>query len=124
MRSDHRDPLNLGTEEVVSINELARIVIDLSGKRGLTLRHVPGPEGVRGRNSDNRRLRDVLGWEPSVALRDGLRPTYSWIAEQVRGDTPAPELVPVSGRQRPASIGSLVESRRAADAMRMGHGVD
>ena len=84
MRSDHRDPLNLGTEEVVSINELARIVIDLSGKRGLTLRHVPGPEGVRGRNSDNRRLRDVLGWEPSVALRDGLGPTYGWIAEQVR----------------------------------------
>ena len=84
----------------MSINELARIVIDLSGKRGLTLRHVPGPEGVRGRNSDNRRLRDVLGWEPSVALRDGLRPTYGWIADQVEGDTPASKLVPMSARPR------------------------
>jgi nucleoside-diphosphate-sugar epimerase len=125
MRSDHRDPLNLlGTEEVVSINELARIVIDLSGKRGLTLRHVPGPEGVRGRNSDNRRLHDVLGWEPPVALRDGLHPTYGWIAEQVGGDAPAPELVAVSGRRRPVSIGSLVESCRTGDGVRSGHGVD
>jgi hypothetical protein len=108
----------------VSINELAMIVIEHSGKRRLTLRHVPGPEGVRGRNSDNRRLRDVLGWEPSVALRDGLGLTYSWIAEQVGGDTPIPESVPVSGRRRPASIGSLVESYRARDAVSTGHHVD
>jgi len=84
MLTDHPDPLNLGTEEVVSINELAETVIDVSGKHGLTLRHITGPEGVRGRNSDNRRLRAVLGWEPSVKLREGLVPTYRWVEEQVR----------------------------------------
>ena len=84
MRSEYSEPLNLGTEEVVSINELAQLVIDISGKRGLSVRHVPGPQGVRGRNSDNRRLRRVLGWEPSIALRAGLVPTYRWIADQVR----------------------------------------
>ena len=90
----------------------------------MTLRHVPGPEAVRGRNSDNRRLRPVLGWELSVGLRDGLGPMYSWLAEQVGGDIPAAELVPASGRQRPASIGSHVESCRARDAMRAEHGVE
>ena len=84
MRSEYREPLNLGTEEVVSINELAQLVIDISGKRRLSVRHVPGPQGVRGRNSDNRRLRRVLRWEPSIALRAGLVPTYRWIADQVR----------------------------------------
>ena len=85
MNSDYGEPLNLGTEEVLTINDLAQIIIDVSGKRGLTLRHVTGPQGVRGRNSDNSRLREVLGWEPSIKLRDGLAPTYSWIAERVRG---------------------------------------
>ena len=98
MRSDHGEPINLGTEEVVSINELARMIIDVSGKQGLTLRHVTGPQGVRGRNSDNRRLRDVLGWEPSVKLRDGLERTYRWIAQQMdddaqRGDSARRRLV-------------------------------
>lgn len=88
MQSDYGEPLNLGTEEVLSINELAGLIIDLSGKPGLTLRHIPGPQGVRGRNSDNRRLREVLGWEPSVKLRDGLEPTYRWIAQQVEKNLP------------------------------------
>ena len=71
------------TEEMVSINELVDVVAEVSGKTGLTVRHVPGPQGVRGRNSDNSRLREVLGWEPTVSLRDGIEPTYRWIAEQV-----------------------------------------
>lgn len=83
MRSDHRDPLNLGTDRMVSINELAEIVIEVSGKRGITLEHVDGPQGVRGRNSDNTLLRQVLGWEPSIGLEEGLAPTYRWIEEQV-----------------------------------------
>ena len=83
MRSDHGEPLNLGTEEVMTINELARAVIEASGKQDITLRHVDGPQGVRGRNSDNRRLRTVLGWEPSTPIRQGLQPTYRWIAERV-----------------------------------------
>jgi GDP-D-mannose 3', 5'-epimerase len=83
MDSDHPEPLNLGSEEMVSINQLARMIIEIAGKDGLALRHVNGPQGVRGRNSDNRRLRDVLGWQPTVRLRDGLEPTYRWIEKQV-----------------------------------------
>src|SRR5690606_23609149 len=65
MQSDFADPLNLGTDRMVSINELADIIIDISGKQGLTLEHIDGPQGVRGRNSGNTLLREVLGWEPS-----------------------------------------------------------
>ena len=83
MRSDHSGPVNLGTDRMVSINELARIIIDISGKDGLDLAHVPGPQGVRGRNSDNTKLREVLGWEPRTDLEDGLVPTYRWIEKKV-----------------------------------------
>lgn len=84
MDSDYRQPLNLGTDRMVSINELAEIVIAVSGKQGLTLDHIDGPQGVRGRNSDNTRLREVLGWEPQISLEDGLEPTYRWIEKQVQ----------------------------------------
>ncbi|MFN0091283.1 MAG: NAD-dependent epimerase/dehydratase family protein [Acidimicrobiales bacterium] len=83
MRSDHRDPLNLGSEEMVSINELAQMVIDISGKQNIGIEHVEGPQGVRGRNSDNSRLREVLGWEPATSLRTGLEPTYRWIEKHI-----------------------------------------
>jgi GDP-D-mannose 3',5'-epimerase len=88
MQSDYREPLNLGSEEMVTVNELARIIVEVSGKEGVTLRHVDGPQGVRGRSSDNRRLREVLGWEPSVTLRQGLEPTYRWIEKQVLSRRP------------------------------------
>lgn len=84
MESDYDLPLNLGTDRMVSINQLAEIVIDISGKRGLSLEHVDGPQGVRGRNSNNDRLRDVLGWEPQISLEDGLEATYRWIEKQVQ----------------------------------------
>jgi GDP-D-mannose 3',5'-epimerase len=84
MDSDYRRPLNLGTDRMVTINELAEIVIAISGKQGLTLHHVDGPQGVRGRNSDNTRLREVLGWEPQISLEEGLEPTYRWIEKQVQ----------------------------------------
>jgi nucleoside-diphosphate-sugar epimerase len=84
MNSGYQQPLNLGTERMVTINELAEIVIELSGKSGLTLKHIEGPQGVRGRNSDNTRLREVLGWEPTTRLEDGLEATYRWIEKQVR----------------------------------------
>jgi GDP-D-mannose 3',5'-epimerase len=67
----------------VTINELARLVAEVAGKQGVTMRHVDGPQGVRGRNSDNRRLRGVLGWEPRTTLIEGLSPTYQWIEKQV-----------------------------------------
>jgi nucleoside-diphosphate-sugar epimerase len=85
MQSDFSDPINLGTDRMVTINELARIIIEVSGKTGLTLRHVDGPQGVRGRNSDNTLIRDVLGWEPSVSLEEGLAETYRWVEKQVAG---------------------------------------
>jgi len=84
MRSDYREPLNLGTDRMVTINELAQIIIEISGKRGISLRHIEGPQGVRGRNSDNTRLREVLGWEPQISLEEGLAPTYRWIESRVR----------------------------------------
>jgi nucleoside-diphosphate-sugar epimerase len=82
MASDYSSPLNLGTDRLVSINELAGMIIRISGKR-LTVVHVDGPQGVRGRNSDNTQLSRVLGWEPGTSLDDGLEQTYAWIAEQV-----------------------------------------
>ena len=84
MRSDYREPLNLGTEEIVTINELANKVVAVSGKSGITFKHIEGPMGVRGRNSDNSRLRKVLGWDPRITLDQGLPKTYRWIEEQVQ----------------------------------------
>ena len=84
MASDYREPLNLGRDELVTINELVNLVARIAGKR-ITKRHnLSGPQGVRGRNSNNTRLRKVLGWEPSVPLERGLASTFEWIADQVR----------------------------------------
>ena len=82
MDSDFTGPVNIGSEEMVTINHLAEIIMDLASKK-LTIRHITGPLGVRGRNSDNRLIRERLGWAPGRSLRDGLRETYSWIAAQV-----------------------------------------
>lgn len=84
MQSDHREPLNLGTDQMVTINQLARTVADIAGRGDLRFEHIDGPMGVRGRNSDNSRLRSVLGWEPATPLEDGMVPTYQWIEKQVR----------------------------------------
>jgi GDP-D-mannose 3',5'-epimerase len=82
MASGYTDPLNLGRDEMVSINELARIISDIAGVE-VALRHVEGPQGVRGRNSDNTLCREVLGWEPGITLEEGLTITYRWIEQQV-----------------------------------------
>ncbi len=84
MMSDVQEPLNLGRDRMVTINELAQIVIDISGKKNITLKHVDGPQGVRGRNSDNSLLREKLGWEPKIPLEEGLQGTYRWIEKQVQ----------------------------------------
>lgn len=84
MRSNFEGPLNIGSEEMVTINHLAQIIIDIAGK-DLTLNHTPGPLGVRGRNSDNRLIRKMLGWAPSQALEIGLQTSYAWIKSQVDG---------------------------------------
>jgi len=86
MRSDYAEPLNLGSDELVSIDQLVDIVSSVAGKPVVKRHDLTRPQGVRGRNSDNSRLRQVLGWEPSVTLAQGLEPTYAWIAEQCAAD--------------------------------------
>jgi nucleoside-diphosphate-sugar epimerase len=83
MRSDFHDPVNLGQDRMVTINELADMVAEIAGVR-IVKKHVPGPLGVRGRNSDNTLVRQVLGWEPEISLEQGLARTYAWIEQQVR----------------------------------------
>jgi GDP-D-mannose 3', 5'-epimerase len=86
VESDFTGPVNLGSEEMVTINRLAEIAIEISGKR-LSIRHIDGPLGVRGRNSDNRLIREKLGWAPSASLHEGVEKTYAWIQSQVRAAT-------------------------------------
>jgi len=82
MNSDFQGPVNIGSEEMVSINRLAEMVMDIAGKNQ-SINHIPGPLGVRGRNSDNKMIKEKLGWEPDFPLRKGLERTYKWIAKQV-----------------------------------------
>ena len=84
MRSNIDEPVNIGSEELISINDLAHMVMEISGKN-ISLKNTPGPVGVMGRNSDNRMLRARLGWEPQLPLRAGLEKTYRWIERQVAG---------------------------------------
>ena len=83
MDSDYRSPLNLGTEELVTVNELVEKIAKISGKIVHTRHDHSKPQGVRGRNSDNTRLREVLGWEPKITLDEGLKTLYPWIEQQV-----------------------------------------
>jgi nucleoside-diphosphate-sugar epimerase len=82
MDSDFAGPVNIGSEEMVTINRLAEMILEIAGKN-LTVRHIAGPLGVRGRNSDNHLIRERLGWAPNKPLREGLEKTYAWIAKQV-----------------------------------------
>lgn len=103
MNSEFKEPLNLGQDRMISINELADIISRIAGVH-LRKLHVPGPQGVRGRNSDNTLLRKVLNWTPQVSLEDGLERTYRWIEDQVKAVLAAerrqaamPALVPYTG---------------------------
>jgi GDP-D-mannose 3', 5'-epimerase len=87
MESDFSGPVNIGSQEMVTINQLAESVMQIAGKR-LSIRHIPGPLGVRGRNSDNHLIEDKLGWSPSRPLVEGLSKTYEWIAAQVEKVAP------------------------------------
>ena len=81
MDSDFMGPVNIGSEEMVTINQLARMTMKVAGKE-LAIRNIPGPVGVRGRNSDNALIRAKLGWAPSQPLVQGLSHSYKWIAQQ------------------------------------------
>jgi GDP-D-mannose 3',5'-epimerase len=82
MDSDFAGPVNIGSEEMVTINGLAETIMEIAGKK-LSVRHIPGPLGVRGRNSDNHLIRERLNWAPSRSLREGLEKTYAWVSQQV-----------------------------------------
>ena len=83
VESDFTGPVNIGSEEMVTIDELAQMAMRIAGK-SLYLKHVPGPLGVRGRNSDNQLIERSLGWKPSQPLEQGVRATYEWIALQIQ----------------------------------------
>ena len=86
MQSDFTGPVNIGSEEMISINDLAKMVIGISGK-DIHIKNIPGPVGVRGRNSDNTLIREKLGWEPKYSLREGMEKLYSWVNSQVNENT-------------------------------------
>lgn len=83
MRSNFTGPVNIGSDEMVTINQMADMIMNIAGKR-LTKKHITGPQGVRGRNSDNRLIYEKLGWKPTQPLEEGLRITYDWIEKQVK----------------------------------------
>lgn len=83
MDSNYSDPLNIGQDRMVTINELADIIAKIAGIE-ISKKHIPGPQGVRGRNSDNTKLREVLKWEPEISLEAGLEKTYHWIEKQIQ----------------------------------------
>lgn len=88
VESDFTGPVNIGSDEMVTINQLAELAMDIAGKK-LTIRHIKGPLGVRGRNSDNHLISEKLGWRPTRPLREGLEKTYAWVASQVEKMQPA-----------------------------------
>ena len=83
MRGDFAGPVNIGSEEMISINDLAKMIISISGKN-IEIRNIPGPEGVRGRNSNNELIKEKLDWEPSQALVTGIEKTYRWIEAEMK----------------------------------------
>jgi len=82
MNSDYKHPLNIGSDERVTMNEMAEMVLHFENKK-IPIKHIPGPEGVRGRNSDNTLIKQVLHWAPSTSLKAGLGITAKWIKEQI-----------------------------------------
>lgn len=83
MRSDWTGPVNIGSDEMVTINQLAEMAMEIAGKK-LTIKYIPGPLGVRGRNSDNRLIYEKLGWRPTRPLREGMGKTYKWIEQEIK----------------------------------------
>jgi nucleoside-diphosphate-sugar epimerase len=89
MQGSFSGPVNIGSEEMVTINGMAEMIMKIAGKK-LKIKNIPGPTGVRGRNSDNRLIRQELGWAPSHSLYDGLAKTYPWIESQLKDWTALP----------------------------------
>jgi GDP-D-mannose 3',5'-epimerase len=108
-KSDFREPLNLGSDEMVSMNQMMALASSFDGK-ALPIKHIPGPEGVRGRNSNNELIKEKLGWAPSISLADGLKVTYFWIKEQLGKETGSSDSYATStivGCTAPIDLGQL-----------------
>ena len=103
MESDFTGPVNIGSEEMVSINQLCSMTAEIAGKT-INVKHIDGPLGVRGRNSDNHILNAKLGWQPSQPLRVGLEHTYQWVSQQVNKTQPADTWSQISQPEKPKSI--------------------
>jgi len=116
MRSDCDEPLNIGSDEMVAVDELADMIAEIAGKT-VVKRHVPGPTGVRGRCSDNTRIADRLGWRPRAPLREGLRRTYRWIATQVE----ALRSSSADGNRSVSAAGASIAQLAAQDHQREEH---
>ena len=99
MESDFAGPANIGSDEMVTIDQLTRLIMQIAGKN-LSVRHIVGPVGVRGRNSDNRLIEQKLGWRPSTPLREGLEKTYVWIQKQVVNEKRVDTLIVARGAAR------------------------
>jgi GDP-D-mannose 3', 5'-epimerase len=97
MESNFQGPMNIGSQEMVTINQLAEMTMSIAGKQ-LRIRHIPGPLGVRGRNSDNRLIAEKLNWSPSAPLEQGLRSTFEWINSQVQAEVVLTGQGPASAR--------------------------
>ena len=111
-RSGFIGPVNIGSDEMVTIDRLVDLVADIAGKK-IKKRYIDGPTGVRGRNSDNRLIQEKLGWGPSTVLSDGLRPTYAWINKQVtRNARTVSEALPASAAATSTQRMQLVELKR------------
>lgn len=108
MRGDHPEPLNLGTDVLVTIDALVDLVAEVAGECVRKRYDVSRPQGVRGRNSDNTRLKEVLQWEPAVSLREGSALTYQWIEEELRKAGRLPRPVPASPEQPAAETSRAV----------------
>jgi nucleoside-diphosphate-sugar epimerase len=83
MESDFLGPINIGSEEMVTINQLVETVAKVAGKT-INIKHIDGPLGVRGRNSNNDLIREKLNWDYGMSLEDGIRKTYEWISDQIK----------------------------------------
>ena len=117
-KSDFSEPVNLGSDEMVSMNELQALALGFAGKTSLPIKHIPGPEGVRGRNSNNNLIKEKLGYAPSVKLADGLKVTFEWISEKIAEEVAAGTDAEVAfsksqicGTMAPTELGAI----RAAD---------
>jgi len=86
MNSNYNKPLNIGSDYLISVNDLAKLALQLVNKKDVELRHIPGPIGVNGRNSDNTLIKEILNWSPSIPLKDGLLITINWIKDEINKD--------------------------------------